>query len=232
MQCERSLFSQLVSNENISHDSFCRGHLSHSTRAWEDDSLSVINKDHRRLQKASMVKKKAREQGAWQRCFQCYKCSTGKRKKHRTRRLQSWKQPWRQPDPKPSFYREGREQNDLSKVTELTSRGAPLTALNETFKAVENKETKGNTSYTYHASGVFIYILIFTGPPSGQTKMQVGPLLSSPLHPDDTQNTKDRTEAGTCKLSCFLGRCSWNDKHSDRAPSLCTGITLQWVRAE
>lgn len=153
-------------------------------------------------------------------------------KKHRTRRLQSWKQPWRQPDPKPSFYREGGEQNDSSKVTELTSRGAPLTALNETFKAVENKETKGNTSYTYHASGVFIYILIFTGPPSGQTKMQVGPLLSSPLHPDDTQNTKDRTEAGTCKLSCFLGRCSWNDKHSDRAPSLCTGITLQWVRAE
>lgn len=62
MQCERSLFSQLVSNENISHDIFCRGHLSHSTGVWEDDSLCVINKDHRMLQKFYMVEKKIREQ--------------------------------------------------------------------------------------------------------------------------------------------------------------------------
>lgn len=54
MQCERSLFSQLVSNESISHDIFCRGHLSHSTGVWEDDSPCVINKEHTTLRKFYM----------------------------------------------------------------------------------------------------------------------------------------------------------------------------------
>lgn len=50
MQREGSLFSQLVSNENISLDAFCRGHLSHSTRVCGDGGPCVINKEHRTLQ--------------------------------------------------------------------------------------------------------------------------------------------------------------------------------------
>lgn len=54
MQREGSLFSQLVSNENISRDTFCRGHLSHSTRVCGDGGPCVINKDHGTLQKFYM----------------------------------------------------------------------------------------------------------------------------------------------------------------------------------
>lgn len=54
MQLEGSLFSQLVSNEDISWDIFCRGHLSHSMRVCGDGSPCVINKEHGTFQKFYM----------------------------------------------------------------------------------------------------------------------------------------------------------------------------------